>query len=180
MPYDSGKFGVITRHVFGLTRKHGGQATNLFSGPVTGVATFSAEGYGFGTTDATTVTQLARWYPRGPITMVKAGSFVLATITNASNDLIQAKLLTRGASASTGCTWYVKSTSTAVAPYTRASTETFTVRQVKAGEYISIKTGTPKTDKGTAANTATTTGTIAFFIDYVPSWDLKHTIDTHV
>lgn len=155
--YDDSKFGVIQRKWFGLTKKHGGDA---------------ASGYTFGTTDATVQSQLARWYPRGPIRMIKAGSFALATITNASNDLIQVTLRTRGASASTGAQWYAKSTSTAVSAYTYASTTTFTVRQVKAGEYISIVTGTPQTDKGTAANTATTTGTVAFFVDYVPTYDV--------
>jgi hypothetical protein len=59
-----------------------------------------------------------------------------------------------------------------------ASTTTFTVRQVKAGEYITVKTGTPQTDKGTAANTATTLGTVAFFVDYVPTWDpSKHDVN---
>jgi len=156
--YDAEKYGVINRKWFGLTKKHGGDA---------------ASGYTFGTTDATKQTHLARWYPRGPIKMVKAGSFCLATITNASNDLIVAEVLTRGASASAGASWNVKGTSTAVSAYTFASSPTFTVAQVKAGEYISITTGTPKTDGGTAANTATTTGTVAFFVDYVPTFDAK-------
>jgi len=64
----------------------------------------------------------------------------------------------------------VKSTSTAVNPYVVASTTTFTVAQVKAGEYIAVKTGTPRTDNGTAANTATLSGTVAFFVDYVPTY----------
>jgi hypothetical protein len=164
--YDDAKFGVIHRRWFGLSKKHGGDRSNARA----------ASGQGcFGTTDATSKTHLARWYPRGPIRVLKAGSFVQATITNASNDLIPARLTVRGGSASTGCSWNIKSTSTAVAPYTIASTTSFTVRRVKAGEYLSIKTGTPRTDKGTAANTATTTGTVAFFIDYVNAFDSSGT-----
>lgn len=154
--YSDSKFGVIQRKWFGLTKKHGGDC---------------ASGYTFGTTDATKQSHLARWYPRGPIKMVKAGARVLATMTQGSSDLVEARITTRGASASAGCSFYVKSTSTAVAPYTVASTTTFTVSQVKAGEYISIVTGTPKSDKGTAKNTATLTGTVAFFVDYVPTFD---------
>jgi len=155
--YDDSRFGVIQRKWFGLTKKHGGDV---------------AAGYTLATADGTVVSHLARWYPRGPIRMVKAGSFTLATITNASTDLETARIKTRGASASVGTTWYYKSTATAVAPRTVASTTTFTVRQVKAGEYITIETATRTTDKGTNAITASTTGTLAFFIDYVPTYDV--------
>ncbi len=153
--YDDSKFGVIQRQWFGLTTKWGGMVVN------------TANLYTFGTTDATARAQLARWYPRGPIRMVKAGTFNLATITNASVDRIPVRVLTRGASASVGCLFYNAKGNPAVI----ASTTSFTVRQVKAGEYIAIRTGTPQTDKGTAANTATTTGTVAFFVDYVPTYD---------
>lgn len=167
--YSDAKFGVIKRKWFLLSKKFGGSSSTARAGASRGC---------FGTTDATTKVHVTRWYPKGPIKMLKAGSFVHATMTQASSDLIVAKLLTRGASASTGCTWNVKSTTTAVSQYAIASTTTFTVRQVKAGEYISIQTGTPKTDKGTAANTATCTGTVAFFVDYVDSYDSSGKHDT--
>ena len=160
--YEDSKFGVIKRQWFLLSKKLGGYSSTARAGASRGC---------FGTTDATSKTHVTRWYPKGPVKMLKAGSFHQATMTQASSDLIQARLYTRGASASTGCTWYVKSTSTAVSAFTVASTTTFTVRQVKAGEYISIKTGTPVTDDGTAANTATCTGTVAFFLDYVDTYD---------
>lgn len=160
--YDDSKFGVIQRQWFLLSKKLGG-----YSSTARAVASRGC----FGSTDATSKTHVTRWYPRGPIKMIKAGSFVQATMTQASSDLVQVRITTRGASASAACNWYVKSTSTAVSQFTIASTTTFTVRQVKAGEYISIKTGTPVTDKGTAANTATLTGTVAFFVDYVPQFD---------
>ena len=53
----------------------------------------------------------------------------------------------------------------------RSLYDQFTVAQVKAGEYIAVKTGTPRTDNGTAANTATLSGTVAFFVDYVPTYN---------
>lgn len=149
--YEDSKFGVITRKWFGLTKKLGGDC---------------ATGYTLNTTDATTISQLARWYPRGPIKMVKMGSFVLATIVNASVDRVPVRVLTRGASASVGAVAYSAKTL-----FSFASSTDFTVNQVKAGEYISIKTGTPQTSNGTAANTATTLGTLAFFVDYVPTFD---------
>ena len=155
--YSDSKFGVISRQWFGLTTKWGGMVVN------------TANLYTFGTTDATVRSQLAKWYPRGPVKMVKAGTFNLATITNASVDRIPVRVKTRGASASLGCLFYNAKGNQAVI----ASTTTFTVKQVKAGEYITITTGTPQTDKGTAANTATTTGTVAFFVDYVPTYDTK-------
>lgn len=150
--YSDSKFGVITRKWFGLTKKWGGDCAN---------------GYTFGTTDATTQNQLAKFYPRGPIKLLKAGTFNLATVTNASVDRIPVRILTRGASASVGCVFYNAKGNQAVI----ASTTTFTAAKVKAGEYLNIKTGTPQTDNGTAANTATTSGTVAFFIDYVPTFD---------
>jgi hypothetical protein len=150
--YEDSKFGVITRKWFGLTKKYGGETAAGFTG--------------FGTTDATHVSQLARWYPRGPIKMVKFGVFVLGTITNGSVDRVPYHIYTRGASASVGALAYVAKSQNVF-----GSSTDFTVSQVKAGEYISIAMGTPQTDKGTAANTASTTGTVAFFLDYVPTFD---------
>jgi hypothetical protein len=158
--YADSKYSVIERKWFGLTKKHGGDA---------------ASGYTFATTDATKIAQLAYWRPKGPIKIVKAGCMRLATITNASVDLIPVRVRTRGASASLGCTFYAKSTATAQAPFTFASAVSFTAAEVRAGEYLSIDTGTPQTDNGTAANTATTTGTVAFFVDYVRKYDAADT-----
>ena len=159
MAYDDAKYGVIERKWFGLTKKHGGE---------------TAAGFTFGTTDATSVTHLAKWYPKGPIRIVKAGVYRLATFTQASSDLIPVRFYTRGASASLACTAYAKYTATAIAPFTigaLGSAAPTTIFQCKAGEYISIKSGTPRTDKGTAANTATCAGTAAFFIDYKRMYD---------
>ena len=85
--YSDDAYGVINRKWFGLTKKHGGDV---------------ATGYTFGTTDATKQTHLVSWFPRGPIKMIKAGSFILATLSNASVDIVPGRIRTRGASASLG------------------------------------------------------------------------------
>jgi hypothetical protein len=156
MAYDDAKYGVIERKWFGLTKKHGGDA---------------ASGFTFGTTDATSITHVTRFYPKGPIQIVKAGIYRLATFTQASSDLVPVRFYTRGGSASLACTVNAKATSTAVAPFTIASNITPTYPKIKAAEYLVIKSGTPKTDKGTAANTATLAGSCAFFIDYKRLYD---------
>lgn len=158
--YDDARFGVIQRQWFGLSKKWGGDRPNARN----------ASGQGcFGTTDATTKTHIAKWYPRGPIRLVKAGVMTLASVTNASVDRVPVRMMTRGASASLGCLFYISAVPTVQAEI--SSTTTFTARDIRAGEYLAIKTGTPQTDKGTAANTATTLGTVAFFVDYVRTWD---------
>lgn len=157
--YDDSKFGVITRKWFGLTKKHGGDA---------------ASGYTFGTTDATGITHLSRWYPRGPILIKKFGAKVLGSIVAGSqdyDDMIEARLYTRGGSASVAATFSFDIDGGTIAPHTFASIETITVEQCKAGEYITITTGTLTTADGTESITATTLGTVAFFIDYVPKFD---------
>jgi hypothetical protein len=161
--YDDAKFGVIQRQWFGLSKKWGGSVPNARV----------ASGVGcFGTTDATFKTHVRRWYPRGAIRMLKAGSFILATLSTASATTITARLTTRGASASAGCTWNIKSVT---APAAFASTVTFTVRQVKRGEYISINSATPS--GGANPNTATQAGTVAFFVDYINTYDTAGTGD---
>jgi hypothetical protein len=165
--YSDAKFGVITRRWFGLSKKWGGDRLNARG----------ASGQGcFGTTDATTKTHIAKFYPRGPVKLVKAGVMTLASVTNASVDRIPVRVMTRGASGSLGCLFYISNVPTVQAEI--SSTTTFTAPQVRAGEYLSIKTGTPQTDKGTAANTATTTGTVSFFVDYVPIFDSSGKWDT--
>ena len=149
--YDSNKFGVIERHWFGLTKKAGGDAAN---------------GFTFGTTDATTGTFVERFYPKGPIEILKIGAQVLATMTNASNDLVPVRFVGRGASASAMGDFYPKSTSSAAAPWSIASRTPSAGTHLRAGEYIHVRYATPRTDNGTAANTATTTGSVALFMDY--------------
>ena len=154
MPYSDGKYKVITRKWFGLTKKHGGDC---------------AAGYTLGTTDATAIGHLARWYPKGPIDIVKAGSFTLTALNGSGVDKIDCRVKVRGASASLCASFNCF----ASAQYSFASDSTMAVQRVKAGEYVSIRTGTPETDKGTVMNTSTTLGTLAFFVDYVPVYDTK-------
>lgn len=155
--YDDERFGVIERKWFGLTKKYGGDC---------------AAGYTLGTTDATAIAHLARWYPKGPIKLVKAGSFTMCTLNGSGVDKIDCRVKTRGASASLCASFNCFSS----AQFAFASDITMSYPTVKAGEYISIRTGTPETDKGTAKNTSTTTGTLAFFVDYVrkfaANWDV--------
>ena len=161
--YDDDKFGVINRKWFGLTKKHGGDVATGYS---------SAQSKG-----ATVESHLARWYPRGPIKMLKVGHRVLATIAGATPpDVWMGKLLTRGASASVAATWDVADS---LAPFGVASKSTMVVQQCKAGEYLSIQTGTKQTDKGTRIQ-ATMTGTVAFFVDYVPMFDASGKWDVNV
>lgn len=151
--YDDGQFGVVERKWFGLTKKFGGDV---------------AAGYTLGTTDATAITHLARWYPKGPIRIVKAGSLTLATLNGSGVDKIDCRVKVRGASASLCASFNCF----ASAQYTFASDSTMaSSNRVKAGEYLSIKTGTPETSNGTAKNTSTTTGTLAFFVDYYREFD---------
>jgi len=146
--YDDGQFQVIERKWFGLPKKYGGDV---------------AAGYTLGTTDATAISHVAKWYPKGPIKLVKAGSFTLATLNGSGVDRIDARVKVRGASASLAASW----NAFASAQNSFASDSAMSAVRVKAGEYLSIRTGTPETDKGTAKNTSTTTGTLAFFVDYV-------------
>ena len=155
--YDDSKFGVVQRKWFGLTKKHGGDC---------------AAGYTFGVKSATSQTAVSKWYPRGPIMIKKIGARVLATVQGSgSTDRISCRVLTRGASASVAGTFSLDLDGSTLAPYSMASLSSMTIGQVKAGEYITIRSGTPKTAKGTAANTSTTSGTVAYFIDYTPRYD---------
>lgn len=152
--YDDAKFNVIERKWFGLTKKYGGDV---------------AAGYTLGTTDSTAIAHVARWYPKGPIQLVKAGSFTLATLNGSGVDKIDCRVKVRGASASLAASFNCF----ASAQFSFASDSSMTAVRVKAGEYLSIRTGTPETDKGTAKNTSTTTGTLAFFVDYRRDVDSK-------
>ncbi len=161
--YDDSKYGVTHRRWIGGSYKMG----------LGGSAIALTTAIGAGTTDATSGTFVERMYFKGPIKIMKFGAICVATSTNASNDLVPCYLKTRGASASAACTIYLKSTSTAVSPWTIASSSSMTVAQCKAGEYLTVRFGTPRTDKGTAANTATTTGSWVLWVDYVPTFSTK-------
>lgn len=156
--YDDAKFGVITRTWFGLTQKNGGQdAAIVFS-------------------SATTTTHITKWHPRGPIKIQKVGYLVQATMVGKATNKgrREFRFLTRGASASVVAK-LLPATCGTVSAYTFNSTTSLTVAQVKAGEYVTIKSGTPVTYTTTyALGTAvqgTVNGSVAFFVDWVPTYD---------
>lgn len=156
--YDDHKFGVITRTWFGLTQKNGGQDAAITFG------------------SATTTTHVAKWRPRGPIKIKKVGYLVQATMAGKATNKgrREFRFLTRGASASVVAK-LLPATCGTVSAYTFNSTTSLTVSQVKAGEYVSIKSGTPVTYTTTYALGTVTQGTVngslAFFIDWVPTYD---------
>ena len=160
--YDAGKFHVINRTWFGLTKKHGGDV---------------AAAYTFGS--ATGVTHLTRWYPKGPIKVLKTGARVLATLgTPASNADVEYKPIrvykssAAGASLNTLIASYkiIAADTSRLALYGVASKETMASAEVEAGRYISIRSGSPTTADGTADN-GTVNGSVAFFIDWRPHYD---------
>lgn len=149
MGYDEGKYGVIQRHWFGLTKKCGGAA---------------AAGFTFGTCDATAHTHVTAFYPKGPIKLLKFGAFALATFSAADGTVDK---VTHRLYCDTGIEASIDS-ATDQAQYAIASTVTFTSATIGPGSYIMIDSATPDTDKGTEAITGTIGGTMAFFIDYHP------------
>lgn len=164
--YDDGKFGVITRKWFGLSTKHGGEyAADALTAFEVGSA-------------ATCVAKTARWYPRGPIQLIKAGIMVVATLQKrvASNWELRHRFFADGASGSVGISiTHDPGTATQVAPFTIASSTTITRARVKAGSYMRVKTATPQTDSNTRL-TSSVLGTLAYFVDYKPmfqdgKWD---------
>lgn len=158
--YDDDKYNVIERKWFRLPTHIGGDAAAAFTN--------------WATTDATKQTLIKRHYFKGPVRLLKVGALNIATATQASSDKILARLVKNGASAM--ASFKIKSTSTAVSAWTVASIESsdstdFVINHVDAGDYISLNTATAVTDKGTAANTASCTGSFVFFIDYVRKYN---------
>lgn len=157
--YDSGKYGVITRTFFGLTDKLGGGFTSSYS-----------KG------SATTVVKLKRFYPRGPIKILKMGLQVVATLgtpATAPCDGFYYRLSKGGGVIATD--FVTAQTTGRLALYGIASKPlTSTDAVIAAGDYISIKTSTPYTMDGTV-EAGTINGSFAFFIDWVPyystNWD---------
>jgi hypothetical protein len=156
--YDDAKFGVVQRKWFGLTKKCGGDA---------------ASGFTFGTNAATVIDHVTRYYPKGPIKLLKFGALCLGTLSNTlgTPDKITARLYCdSGVEASIDL-------ATDMAQYSISSVTTFTSATIGPGSYLAIDTATADTDKGTDANNGTMSGTVAFFIDYHPiyhqsKWDV--------
>lgn len=165
--YDDAKYGVVSRKWFGLTKKLGGDC---------------AAGYTIGS--ATAITQLARWYPKGPIDIIKCGLRVLATLATAATNSSTERLPVRfykssaaGASHNTlidSFNLYVGDNANAPGIFTIASGgKSLSSPEVEAGRFISIRTGTVTTAGGTEPGTnGTVSGTVAFFVDWSPRFDI--------
>ena len=156
MPYSDGQYKVIERKWFGLTKKVGGDC---------------ATGYTFGTTDATKIEHVARWYPRGPIRMLKVGHMTLATIAGGATDMDYVPYRLKINAGTVTGNIQIRAADTI---YETGSTVTFTQPVVDQGSYVSIRSATARTDDGTDCKSATVTGTCAFFIDYVREYDSNH------
>jgi hypothetical protein len=165
--YDDGKFGVITRKWFGLTKKFGGDC---------------ADGYTLGS--ATAITHLAKWYPKGPINIIKCGLRVLATLaTAATNGSLERMAVRFYKSSAAGASHNTLLDSFNINVGDHADTpainaiasggKTLSSNEVEAGRFISIRTGTVTTAGGTEPGTnGTVSGTLAFFVDWVPRFDI--------
>lgn len=157
--YSDDKYSSIQRQWFALSTDAGGDA---------------AAGHTFGTTDATKISHVTRFYPKAPIKVVKFGGLVTTLMKNGSADVVTCRLVGRGGSASAMGNFNILGLSaeaTVSSQWDLASTVTITAPVVKVGEYISINSATAVTDNATAANTATMAGEVAFFIDYVRQFD---------
>lgn len=154
--YDDAKFGVIERRWFGLTQKCGGDA---------------AAGFTFGTTDATKHIHVTRWYPKGPIKLLKFGYLTLATTSGGATvaDYVPARVQVDGSN-ETSSDLEVRNSAT---QYSIGSVTGFTNAIVDAGSYITIKSATAVSDDGTDAKSATFSGTVAYFLDYTREFSTK-------
>ena len=136
MAYSDGSFGVVERHWFGLPKTWGGGA---------------AAGFTFNETQAALI---KRFYPKGPIKLLKLGVIVLGTLGK-GEELIG---LTVGGTAT------VKGTvvaSTTAAPGTIASKVLATT--LSAGSYLSLL----------ASTNVCSTGSVAVFIDFRRHFDVS-------
>ena len=127
MKYSSERFGIIERKVIGATKKVGGDC---------------AAGFTWNETESNLIT---RWYPKGPIKLLKIGALVLSTLGKGEQSLGYYKNTTR--SATLVC-------STTAAQYSIAS-KTVDI-DLAAGDYINVL----------ASTNVCSTGTVALFFDY--------------
>jgi hypothetical protein len=153
--YSDERFGVVERTWFGLHLNKGGHVA-------------AGSGYTFGNEAATSNNHLERYYPKGPIRLLKFGIMVQKAIacTATGMDYVPFRLRVNAGNETSN----VKHADAAAA-YTIASTTTFTNAVVDAGSYIDIIQGTPLTGDSTEIVTATVTGTVAYFIDWRREYD---------
>jgi hypothetical protein len=133
--YSDKKYDVIERKWFGLSKANGGDA---------------AAGFTFNETQAALI---KRYYPKGPIKLLKIGVMTLATLGKGE----QLVGLTVGGTATVKGTIVASSAS---APYTIASKTLATT--LSAGSYLSLL----------ASTNVCSTGSIAVFIDFRRQFDV--------
>jgi hypothetical protein len=134
--YNDDKYDVIERKWFGLSKANGGDA---------------AAGFTFNETQAALI---KRYYPKGPIRLLKIGVMTLATLGK-GEELIG---LTVGGTATVKATIVASTTS---APYTIASKTLAT--NLSAGSYLSLL----------ASTNVCSTGTVAVFVEFRRFFDSK-------
>lgn len=132
--YNDAKFGVVERHWFGLPKLWGGGA---------------AAGITFNETQAAVI---KRFYPKGPIKLLKIGVQTLATLGKGE----QSFGLTVGGTATVKATIVA---STASAPGTIASKTLATT--LSAGSYLALL----------ASTNVCSTGTVAVFVEFRRLYD---------
>ncbi len=170
--YDAAKFHVITRQRFGYTTKLGGQASAAIA-PLTG--------------SATTETLVQRWYPRGPIRVLKVGYQCVATASAAENatgasDRARVPIeFYKSSAAGVARTTLIASKDIRIHPVAATLTPLWSINskatiasaEVEAGRFITIFAATAQSNEGTAAAARGTTmisGSFGFFIDWVPKY----------
>lgn len=136
MSYSDKQYGVIERHWFGLSKANGGDA---------------AAGFTFNETQAALI---KRYYPKGPIKLLKIGVMTLATLGKGE----QLVGLTVGGTATVKATIVASSAS---APYTIASKTLATT--LTAGSYLSLL----------ASTNVCSTGSIAVFVDFRRQYEVS-------
>jgi hypothetical protein len=134
--YSDKKYDVIERTWFGLSKANGGDA---------------AAGFTFNETQAALI---KRYYPKGPIKLLKIGVMTLATLGKGE----QLVGLTVGGTATVKATIVASSAS---APYTIASKTLATT--LSAGSYLSLL----------ASTNVCSTGSVAVFIDFRRQFDVS-------
>lgn len=171
--YDAAKFHNIQRTRFGFTNKMGGQASAAIA-PLTG--------------SASTETLVNRWYPKGPIKILKVGYQCVATASAAANatgasDRARIPIeFYKSNAAGTARSTLIASKDILIHPVANTLTPLWSIAskaviasaEVEAGRFITVFAATAQSNAGTAAAAIGTTmvsGSFGFFIDWIPHYD---------
>lgn len=170
--YSAAKFHNVQRTWFG-------GSTKLGSGIVP-YTTLVASG--------SSATVLTRYYPKGPIRVLKVGYQCVATASaaaNATGASDRARIpveFYKSSAAGAARTTLIASTAIKIHPvantltprWSIGSKETIASAEVEAGRFLDIYLATAESNEGTAAAAVGTTlvsGSFAYFIDWVPKYD---------